>query len=64
MQLEETREASQREELHLWRQARLEELGVPYPQSWALAVLNFDWHEAERLIRNGCPPRLVFEILT
>jgi hypothetical protein len=60
----EQRQVSEREELHRWRQDRLEELGVPYPESWALAVLDVSWHEAERLIVAGCPPRLVFRIVT
>lgn len=58
------RQASEREELHRWRQDRLEELGVPYPESWALAVLDVSWHDAERLITAGCPPKLVFRIVT
>lgn len=60
-----TLERSSPEQLHLWRQERLLELGVPELEASALAVArNFDWHEAERLIRKGCPPELVFKILT
>jgi hypothetical protein len=64
MQAEGEREATDRQKLHEWKQARLEALGVPYPESWALAVGTVDWHEAERLILRGCPPKLVFQILT
>lgn len=44
-----------------WRVARLTGLGVP----GSLAGLNadhLDWHQAARLVRLGCPPRLALRI--
>lgn len=47
-----------------WRTARLEELGIPEQDAFLLAALcDVDWHEAERLIVQGCPPGLVIRIL-
>ena len=57
------REATGDEKLlvHNWRVARLTGLGIP----GALAEVNadhLDWHQAARLERLGCPPRLALRI--
>lgn len=47
-----------------WKLERLTELGLdPDTAEW-IALSDVDWHDAERLIRNGCRPELVAEILT
>ena len=47
--------------VHNWGVARLTQLGMPGP----LAEVNadhLDWHQVARLVRLGCPPRLVLRI--
>lgn len=54
----------ERELVQLWREERLLELGLQARDAYDLSFYrDLDWHHAERLIRLGCPPELVPELL-
>jgi hypothetical protein len=48
--------------VHEWRVTRLEQLGIPWPLAEAEAD-NVDWHQIDRLVQRGCPPRLALRIV-
>jgi hypothetical protein len=53
-----------RDTIREWRVEMLVELGfTPEDAAYLAAVRDLDWHEAERLVRLGCPSELVLEIL-
>jgi hypothetical protein len=58
-------EAPETERLRVvrWRSRMLQDLGMDEARADFFAHGPGDWHEAERLILNGCPPELVLEIL-
>lgn len=47
-----------------WRTAKFLELGFLVTEAARLADLPVDWHEADALITDGCPPHLAARILT
>jgi len=53
------------ERTYAWRREMLMALGLNHADACTLACCrDLDWHEAEKLVARGCPPELVFEILT
>jgi hypothetical protein len=54
-----------RERLRAWELDQLLGLQVPRRDAEMLCVRReFSWHQAEELIAKGCPPELVFDLLT
>jgi hypothetical protein len=55
-----------KEELRVyqWRQFRFLKLGFDSGQAQILAMNGADWHTAQRLLANGCPFVLAFELLS
>ena len=51
------------ERLFEFRRARFESLGLNEFQAFALADAHVDWHDAERLIKSGCPADVAVDIL-
>jgi hypothetical protein len=51
-------------ELHRWHITRFAGLGFDRPEAEALELAHVDWHEAEDLIRHGCPAETAIRILT
>ena len=58
------REPNDDERTLSWVEERFSELGFNDMQSVALAEAGADWHEAQRLIRGGCPVLTVVDLLT
>ena len=57
--------AFDRERLRAWEFEQLLRLKVPRKDAEKLCLrADFSWHQADVLIANGCPPRLVFDLLT
>ena len=53
------------ERVKAWRTEMLMALGLTHADACTLAYCpDLDWHEAENLVAKGCPPALVFELLT
>jgi len=53
------------ERVHAWRIEMLMALGITHADACTLALCtHIDWHDAKELVDNGCPPALVFELLT
>ncbi|GIV03965.1 MAG: hypothetical protein KatS3mg015_2795 [Fimbriimonadales bacterium] len=46
-----------------WDEEQLRALGFNEFQARALADAGISWHEAERLIRRGCPLELALDLL-
>ena len=46
-----------------WRVWQLTRLGVPLPLAQAAAANRVDWHQVDRLVQHGCPPRLALRIV-
>lgn len=57
-------QVSDDDRVYVWRADRLIELGLPLHDAVELAATRIDWHDAERLVRRGCPPHTVARILT
>lgn len=47
---------------HHWRASQLRRLGIPASLAEVYAD-HLDWHQAARLVRDGCPLRLALRIL-
>jgi hypothetical protein len=47
--------------VHEWRVSQLVRLGVTRSLAEANAD-NVDWHQVDRLVQRGCPPRLALRI--
>ena len=62
--MEETREPTESEKLHTYVRLKFEQLGFNYMQADTLAEDRADWWEAKRLIDQGCPVMLAFDILS
>jgi hypothetical protein len=45
-----------------WRVTQLTRLGVPWSLAQAAAG-HADWHQVAKLVRRGCPPRFVLQIV-
>jgi hypothetical protein len=59
------RKAWEIERVKAWRTEMLLLLGISHADAITLAFCpDIDWHEAEQLVAKGCPPELVFELLT
>lgn len=54
---------SDRERTFRHRLAQLAKLGFAEEQAFELAQANVDWHEAERMLRDGCSHSNVIRIL-
>jgi hypothetical protein len=53
------------ERVHAWRVEMLMALGLNHADAYTLALCPYiDWHDAKELVEHGCPPELVFELLT
>jgi len=53
------------ERVHAWRVEMLMGLGLTHADACTLALCPYiDWHDAKELVEHGCPPELVFELLT
>jgi hypothetical protein len=50
--------------VYRWRVCRFLELGFTLRQARRLADGTAGWHEAEALLMAGCPPDLVFDLLS
>lgn len=50
--------------LESWQLERLLELGFEQHHAFELAGLSVSWHDAERLVRLGCPPATAFTLLS
>mgnify|MGYP000011746626 CR=1 FL=1 len=46
-----------------WEEEQLRALGFNEFQARALSAAGISWHDAERLIRRGCPPELALDLL-
>jgi hypothetical protein len=51
-------------QVYHWRRFRFLELGFNRRQAASLAESGASWHEAETLLAGGCPPDLVFDLLS
>ena len=59
------REWAKLDRVRAWKAEMLIRLGIPQEDAHTLAMCPYiDWHEASDLVEQGCPPELVFEILT
>jgi len=47
-----------------WRVHRFLALGFTLRQARRLASLHVEWHSAEKLLEQGCPVDLVFDLLS
>jgi hypothetical protein len=56
--------AEEIERIQAWRTEMLQQLGLSHADAVTLAFCDIDWHEAEQLVAKGCPPDLVFDLLT
>lgn len=61
---DETRVPSDDEKTLSWVEQQFRTLGFNELQAVALADAGADWHEAQRLIRSGCPYLTVVDLLT
>ena len=61
---DETRVPSDDEKTLSWVEQQFRTLGFNELQAVALADAGADWHEAQRLIRSGCPFLTVVDLLT
>ena len=59
----EPRAPSETEKVTSYLEQRFFELGFNVRQSAELAERNADWHEADRLLQDGCPLLLAFDLL-
>ncbi|GIV03678.1 MAG: hypothetical protein KatS3mg015_2508 [Fimbriimonadales bacterium] len=59
----EARRPTDEEIILSWEEEQLRALGFNSWQAQALADAGVSWHEAERLIRRGCPPELALDLL-
>lgn len=50
-------------EVFLWRRERFLLLGFNRRQASRLAAVQADWHQADSLLRDGCPVVTAFDIL-
>lgn len=48
----------------LWRLEKFRDLGFNPRQRAKLAAAAVDWHEANRLLADGCPVDVAFDILS
>jgi hypothetical protein len=48
--------------VHNWRVSQLKRLGIPRPLAETYAD-RIDWHQIDRLVQRGCPPRLALRIV-
>ena len=60
--MESTATAYDQWRIHNWRVSQLERLGVPVALAETYAD-RIDWHQIDRLVRRGCPPRLALRIV-
>lgn len=64
MEEEQSSDLSEREELVLHHYVRLLELDFPPDDALHLVgIPGFDWHDAERLLKKGCPHKFVIQLL-
>ena len=61
---DETRVPSDDEKTLSWVEQQFRTLGFNELQAVALADAGADWHEAQRLIRSGCPFLTAVDLLT
>ena len=59
----EPRAPSETEKVVSYLEQRFFELGFNVRQSAELAEVNADWHEADRLLQDGCPLETCLDIL-
>lgn len=50
-------------QVFLWRRERFLLLGFNRRQASRLAAVQADWHQADELLRSGCPVLVAFDIL-
>jgi hypothetical protein len=60
----EPRDPTDEEKTETWVEERFRELGFNELQSRALTISRADWHQAKRLLDNGCPHLEAVDILT
>jgi hypothetical protein len=60
----ELREPDEDIEVLRWRRRRLRDLGFAEDEIRCLIEARADWHEAERLLLQGCPHHLIVRLLT
>lgn len=59
-----TREATPDEKVASYVEQRLERYGFSREQAALLVEAGVDWHKAVDMLRAGCPPSMVVDILT